>query len=163
MTRRRDVLLASVLAAALAAGCGAGRPEPARVDPANDQCASCRMVVSEPRFAAQVMAPGEEPRFYDDLQCLRDGLRAAPPPAGAVVFVADVRTGAWVEATRAVFAHVPARATPMGSHWVGYDGEASRQADPEGAGAEPVQAAAIFGAEGLVGRTAGPAAGGGEK
>lgn len=104
------------------------------------------MVISEPRFAAQVAAPGEEPRFYDDLRCLHDGLRAAPPQAGAVVFVTDVRTGAWVEASRAVFARAPAMATPMGSHWVAYADAASRRADPDGAGAEPLPASTVLGA-----------------
>lgn len=146
MTRRRVLLLAPVLAAAFVAGCGDGPPRPAHVDPSNDQCASCRMVISEPRFAAQVAAPGEEPRFYDDLQCLHDGLRAAPPPAGAVVFVTDVRTGAWVDASRAVFARVPALATPMGSHWVAYSDGVSRRADPDAVGAEPLPASTVLGA-----------------
>lgn len=103
------------------------------------------MVVSEPRFAAQVAAPGEEPRFYDDLRCLRDGLRQAPPARGAVVFVADVRTGAWAEATHAVFARVPAMATPMASHWVAWKDDASRLSDPEGRGAEVLPGSVIFG------------------
>ena len=157
MTRRRALPVVTMFAAALAAGCGTGRPRAARVDPANDQCASCRMVISEPRFAAQVAAPGEDPRFYDDLQCLRDGLRAAPPGPGAVLFVTDVRTGAWVEASRAVFARVPAMATPMGSHWVAYADESSRRADPEGTVAEPLQASVILGTGGAF------AAGGGDK
>jgi copper chaperone NosL len=128
------IRIASVLASALLAGCGASSPGPERLDPANDQCAACRMVISEPRFAAQVAAPGE-------------GLRSAPLPRGAVVFVADVRTGAWVEASHAVFARHPAMATPMASHWVAYADEVSRRSDPEGA-AESLPASAVLGAGG---------------
>lgn len=141
-TLHRVAMCAALIAAA---GCGGGPVRPVAVDAAHDQCASCRMVVSEPRFAAQVAAPGEEPRFYDDLRCLRDGLRAVPPPRGAVVFVADVRTGAWAEASRAVFGRVPAMATPMASHWVAWADDASRLADPGGKGAEIVPGSAILG------------------
>ena len=134
------------LAALALAGCVRGPARPAAVDPVNDQCASCRMIVSQPRVAAQVAAPGEEPRFYDDLRCLRDGLRSGPPlPRGAVVFVADRRTGAWVPADRALFVRLAAVDTPMASHWVAYADDASRRADPESAGAEPVPATEILG------------------
>lgn len=137
---------AAGLAAVVLSGCAAGPVTPARVDPANDQCASCRMVVSEPRFAAQVAAPGEEPRFYDDLLCLREGLRQGPPlPRGAVVFVADARTGAWVPAGRAVYARAPGLATPMASHWAAWADDDSRRLDPVGSDAQPVAAAEILG------------------
>src|SRR5262249_3415170 len=136
-----------MLAAAFAIGCSGGPVKPAAIDRANDQCASCRMVLSDVRFAAQVAAPGEEPRFFDDLRCLHDGLAGGGPlPRGAAIFVTDFRTGAWVPATGAVFARVPAVDTPMASHWVAWADEASRRSDPAGAQAVPVQAEEILGA-----------------
>jgi copper chaperone NosL len=138
-----------LLPAGLALGCGGGPVRPAAIDRANDQCSSCRMIVSDARFAAQVAAPGEEPRFFDDLRCLRDGLRSGPPLArGAVIFVTDFRTGAWVPAASAVFARLPAVDTPMASHWVAWADEASRRADPGGAQAETVPAEEILGTGG---------------
>jgi copper chaperone NosL len=125
--------------------CAQGEVKPAAIDPANDQCASCRMIVSEPRFAAQVAAPGEEPRFFDDLRCLRDGLRAGPLPQGAVVFVADHRTGEWVKADRAVFARLAGIDTPMASHWAAWASDTSRRADPAAAEAAPLAAADVLG------------------
>jgi len=59
------------LALALTA-CTRGPAHPGTLDTRNDACAHCRMAVSDPRFAAQLAAPGEEPRFFDDLGCLRD-------------------------------------------------------------------------------------------
>ena len=127
-------------------GCAPGEARPASLDAAGDQCASCRMLISEPRLAAQIAAPGEEPRFYDDLRCLRDGLRAGRPlPRGAVVFVADHRTGDWVRADRALFVYLPAVSTPMASHWAAYASDASRRADPAAAGSAPVAADTILG------------------
>ena len=133
-------------AAGIALGCLGGPVRPVSIDRANDQCASCRMIVSDARFAAQLDAPGEEPLFFDDLRCLRDGLAGARPlPPGAVIFVTDFRTGAWVPASGAVFARVDAIATPMASHWVAWADETSRRADPAGEQGVPIAATEILG------------------
>jgi copper chaperone NosL len=147
LTSLTAATLAVALTGTLAAlSCAPGPARPVSIDPANDQCASCRMIVSEPRFAAQIVLPGEEPRLFDDLGCLRDSLRSGPPlPPSAVVFVADHRTKAWVPADRAVFALLPAGDTPMASRLVAHEDEASRRADPDAAGATPVSPAAILG------------------
>lgn len=141
-------LAALVLAVALTA-CQRGPPGPAKLDTRNDACAHCRMAVSDARFAAQVVAPREEPRFFDDLGCLRDWLREHPaPPPGAVAYVADHRTRAWVRAATAAYARAPGLATPMGSHLVAHQDAASRADDAAAGGASPVDAAEIFGAAG---------------
>ncbi len=107
------------------------------------------MAVSAPRFAAQLVAPGEEPRFFDDLGCLRDWLRAHPAaPRGAVAYVADHRDGAWVPAAAAVYARVPGLATPMGSELVAHQDAASRVADRSLGRAVPVAPAELFGPAG---------------
>jgi copper chaperone NosL len=133
-----------------AVACRRGPPQPARLDTRNDACAHCRMAVSNPRFAAQLAAPREEPRFFDDLGCLRDFLQAAhpQPPRGALAYVADHRTGAWVRAAAAVYARVPGLETPMGSHLVAHQDAASRDADRDSAGGIPIAAAEIFGPAG---------------
>ena len=139
------------LAALLVAGvaCTRGPPEPAAVDTKNDSCASCRMAVSDVRFAAQLVAPGEEPRFFDDVGCLRDYLRRGPKlPAGTVAYVADHRTRAWQRASRAVFTRRDALETPMASHLIAHGSAASRDSDPEAAGGTPVSTAELFGPAG---------------
>ncbi len=137
---------ALVLAAALAAsGCQRGPPAPAPLDTRNESCARCRMMVSDARFAAQLVAPGEEPRFFDDVGCLRDRLREGAVPRGSVASVADHRPRAWVRAAAAVYTRVPGLATPMDSHLVAHADAASRAADPDAAGGAPVSLAEIFG------------------
>jgi len=137
------------LALALAA-CTRGPAQPGTLDTRNDACAHCRMAVSDPRFAAQLAAPGEEPRFFDDLGCLRDWLAGKPPlPRGAVAFVADHRTRQWVRASRAVFTHQPGLETPMSSHLVAHENAVSRDADPAAAGGRAMEAREVFGPAGL--------------
>ena len=128
------------------AGCSRKPLGPAPLDTRNDSCASCRMAVSDARFAAQLVAPGEEPKFFDDLGCLRDYLAAKPSlPRGTVAFVADHRTREWVRASRATFTRCEGLETPMSSHLVAHASPASRDADAAAAGGKPVGLVEMFG------------------
>jgi copper chaperone NosL len=140
-------LWAASLAAVLAA-CSRGVPGPAQLDARNDACAFCRMAVSDPRTAAQLLAPGEEPKFFDDIGCLRGYLASAKLPRSAVAYVADHRTRAWVRADRAVYVRNEAAETPMGSHLLAYTDAASRDADPVSSAGQRVSAAEVFGPSG---------------
>ena len=143
--RSSSVAIVALVAAALALSCGPGAPEPALLDTRHEQCASCRMAVSSAVFASQLVAPGELPRFFDDLGCLADFLKAGKAPARAVTFVADHRTKAWVRADRAVYTRVPGLETPMGSLVIAHADAASRDQDADARAGTPVAAAELFG------------------
>lgn len=129
-----------------AAACGTGPLSPATLDTRNDACAECRMTVSSARFASQIVVPGEEPRFFDDLGCLAAHLREGPAlPARAAVYVADHRTREWAPADSAVYTKVDGLATPMGSHVVAHASPASRDGDATVRGGAPVDPHAFFG------------------
>jgi copper chaperone NosL len=139
-------MTSAVLTAALTlVTCGGGAPEPAALDTRNEACASCRMAVSSAVFASQLVAPGELPRFFDDLGCLGDFLKAGKAPRDATAFVADHRTKAWVRADRAVYTRVPGLETPMGSHVIAHADASSRDQDGDARGGTPVAAAELFG------------------
>ena len=128
-----------------ASACSRGPLAPAPLDTRNDSCAECRMTVSAARFASQIVAPGEEPRFFDDLGCLAAHLRNRPPlPSGAVVYVADHRTREWAVAASAVFTKAAGLDTPMGSGVVAHASPTSRDADPAAAAGKPVDARVYF-------------------
>lgn len=144
---RAAATIAALLLAA-ASACAAGAPPPAPLDTRHESCAWCRMSVSSQRFAAQIVAPAEEPLFFDDLGCLRDWLAgggAARLAKGAIAYVADHRTGDWVPAASAVYVRVGPLETPMGSHLLAHADAASRAADDEAKGGEPLAAAEVFG------------------
>jgi copper chaperone NosL len=141
-------------AALLLASCASGPPEPAALDTRNEACAWCRMAVSEARFAGQVVAPSEEPRFFDDVGCLARYLSSAKAlPPRAVAYVADHRTKAWVRADRAVYTAVGSLSTPMGSHLIAHADAASRAADPAAGSGTPRTPADVFGPGGAPGAT----------
>ena len=121
-------------------------PGPAALDTRSDACAWCRMAVSDQRFAAQLVAPAEDPRFFDDVGCLANYLRAKQGlPKGAHAYVADHRTQAWVEAGAAVYSKLETIETPMGSHLVAHADAASRRADAEASGGLALSPAEVFG------------------
>jgi copper chaperone NosL len=125
------------------AACGSSTPRPIAIDTNHEACRRCRMIVSDPRLAAQIVAAADEPLIFDDLGCLRDHLASSPVPADAVIYVADHRTGEWVSARHAIFTRVPAASTPMGSHLVAHANAASRDADPVTRAGESVEVSAV--------------------
>lgn len=110
MTQRTRWMMAVWLLAASGCGSGALEPQPLPLDHA--ECASCRMMISSLDHAAQAVAPGEEPRFYDDRGCLAKDVASLPPDARLFVQL-DAGAG-WIEAGAAFFAFATNAKTPMG-------------------------------------------------
>ncbi len=134
VTNWRKAITATVALAALTA-CGGSAVGPAEIDTRHDACRFCRMTVSDLRFAAQVVAPGDEPLAFDDLGCLASYLTGRQAlRSDAVVFVADHRTREWVRADAATFTRVTSLETPMSSHMIAHRDAASRDADPDARG-----------------------------
>ncbi len=137
---------AVTLFVAVALGCSSGKALPSILDTKNDSCAFCRMPVSDAHLAAQLAAPGEETKFFDDIGCLRDFLEHnAPPRTETVAYVADHRTGAWVRASAAVFGRCPALETPMGSHLIAHADAFSRDHDAGSGGCTQTSVQEVFG------------------
>ncbi len=151
MTRtwRSRRALAALAAAAWLLGstsaCGQSRPSPATLDTANEDCARCRMRVSDQHFAAQIVSPGERPRFFDDLGCFVSAITSTSVPPGAMAYVADHRTAEWIPAATAVYTRLPQLDTPMNSHLIAHASADSRAADRLAAGGEALTIVQVFG------------------
>ncbi len=136
MSRPRAVAVVALLVSL--AACQARDVGPASLAP-DTTCAYCRMRVSDPRLASQILIPGEEPQFFDDLGCLTRFLTDATDiPPGARIYVADHRTGAWTPADRAVYTRTASVTAPMGSPLIAHASAVSRDADPAAAGGTDV-------------------------
>jgi copper chaperone NosL len=149
MTTRRPaaapLLAAALLAATFLPSCSEAPAGPAELDTKHEQCAFCRMGVSDRRFAAQVTAPGAQPKFFDDAGCLRDWLKEPTEMAPWTAWVSDHRTKTFVPAATAVFGKSPTVQTPMSSGILAWADAASRDADPGAAGATPLERAEVIG------------------
>ena len=143
---------ALIVALGCAVACGGGAPVAVSLQPGTP-CAHCRMTLLDQKLASQLLAPGEEPRFFDDLGCLTAFLAAHPAQPRTRAFVADHLTGAWVDAARAAYSRSAAIGTPMGSHLVAHADAAARAADTSIRDAQPLTAGMVFGAVGAPGGT----------
>lgn len=128
----------------VATSCAGGPARPAAIALGQDPCAHCRMVIVSQATAAQIAAPGEEPRFFDEIGCLRDYLGAVVVAPDAMVYVADHRTHVWVDARQAVFTRTSV-STPMASGLLAHADARSRDADPAARQGDPVSASTILG------------------
>lgn len=129
----------------LLTGCAGQSPAPVAIRTGEDACAFCRMTIVSVSTAAQVVRPGEEPVMFDEIGCLQRYLAGTTIPGTATVFVADHRTGAWVNANDAVFTKT-AMQTPMSSGLLAHADAASRDADGAAAGGIPVARSLVIGA-----------------
>ncbi len=132
--RRRAFLgrAAGTLFVPLAAACAEAddRSAPARVRHDRDTCERCRMLISDPRFAAQARVAGVRDAYkYDDIGCAVIHLKhlGKDTDVSTRIWVADVASAAdrvvWHDARSARY--LPGRSSPMG-----YDHAAVAEARP---------------------------------
>ncbi len=138
MIRRREFLcLSGGLLLAPLAGCGRKDNWPegmAEIKWDRDTCVRCNMVISDPRFAAQLRGGEKNTAFkFDDIGCLVFWLRdkaaqhawmAEPATRMWVADSTDMRGATWLDARRAHF--LGGRLSPMG-----YNFAAVRDAVPQ--------------------------------
>lgn len=100
----------ATLSALAALACGpAGGPQPIAYD--REPCSQCRMLISEPRFAAQLETQDGEIRNFDDPGCLLAALTAQSQEFRALWFH-HLHEDRWLDAEHVAFA--PTQRTPMG-------------------------------------------------
>jgi copper chaperone NosL len=101
--------LLGLIALAGAACAPADGPRPIVYD--REACAHCRMLISEPRFAAQLETREGEVLSFDDPGCLLAELAKRAPPVRELWFH-HLREDRWLDAEQVAFA--PTEPTPMG-------------------------------------------------
>ncbi len=119
MMRKLDAVRTAVAVAALLA-CQAGRPRPVEIAWNEESCSHCRMAVSEREFAAEVVAPGGQVDYFDDVGCLAAWVSEHRPPAEAGIYVVDFETGEWLNAESAHYVKTDRIPTPMASGLVAF-------------------------------------------
>jgi len=108
-----------IVAAALA-GCGTSELRPVELFP-EDECAHCRMSVSDPKFASEIITQNGEVFKFDDLSCLDKFRKHRNDQAIAAIFVKDFETTRWLRYEQSVIIETGI-ATPMGSGKIAVSG-----------------------------------------
>lgn len=126
----RRVILASA-AMALLVACGSSGP--GDVHWGVEECAQCQMVISDERYAAQVVDRRGNTFKFDAIECMTAFLNGGKLAASdlASVWVADGRDS-WVAAEDAHFVHSENIRSPMGGGLTAHtSAEAARQLQAE--------------------------------
>jgi hypothetical protein len=101
--------------------CGPKEIRPADLFP-EDQCASCRMAVSDGAFASQILYDDGSAAKFDDLRCFDNYRKAHPSEEFVEMFVADYETKEWIPYGRSVIV-LTGIETPMGSGRIAVGGQ----------------------------------------
>jgi len=94
-------------------GCTSSDIKPVDIYP-EDQCAQCRMAVSNEAFASEIITNDGRVFKFDDLGCLETFLQRQSDLALAAIYVKDYQTRAWLLRERSVFVQTSLK-TPMAS------------------------------------------------
>jgi copper chaperone NosL len=89
----------------------------------DDACASCRMLISEHRYATELIDHGGETYKFDDIACmLRFAHSRGIERSGAKFYVTDYTSGSdWIDASAAYFVRLRSSvSSPMGSGYVAF-------------------------------------------
>ncbi len=79
-----------------------------------DMCASCKMAISDHRFASEILTESGDVLKFDDLACLENYRAVHPDLRIAAQFVKDYEAGTWLRWEDAVIV-TTGLFTPMGS------------------------------------------------
>jgi hypothetical protein len=122
-------LLAAVVAALAAAGCGQSVPGPHPVELGRSTCAKCRSVIASLDAAAQLARSDGTARLYDDLGCM-----ATDPVAlrgGGERYVQMAGGKGWARVEDVTFASPPGSKSPQGYNYFAFPEEESRRLAPD--------------------------------
>jgi copper chaperone NosL len=114
--------LGTLLALLLLAACESKPKGPVPIN-ADDACASCRMAISERRYAAELVEQDGTVDKFDDIACmLRFAHAHAKEASTARFYVTDYRTGTdWIDARRSYFVKLATSvSSPMASGLVAF-------------------------------------------
>lgn len=102
----------ALLFALLAAACGTAGPR--EIVAGVDQCQFCRMEISDPKFATQVVLSTGKIQVFDSVECLAGFVAGNPEAAIKSVWVADANSGQFIAAERAGYLIDGSLRGPMG-------------------------------------------------
>jgi len=96
-------------------------PGPAEISVGKDQCDNCKMTISEPKYATQLVTDKGKIYKFDDISCLNDYQNSnAESVANATAYAADFPTGEFIESSTATFIKGGLIKSPMGGNTQAY-------------------------------------------
>ena len=86
----------------------------------SERCATCRMIITDPRFAAARRAGLRSEEHFDDIVCMVNTIDPRDAATGARFFVHDYEDRSWLDAGAATYVVAATIQTPMLSGLAAY-------------------------------------------
>jgi copper chaperone NosL len=110
-----------ITTALLLAGCADG---PRDIEVGAEECAHCRMIVSEERFAAQLRTEQGRSYVFDSIECMAEFVQDAAATDETTIrgmWVTEFdQPGSWIPAREAAYLRSPQLRSPMGLNLSAY-------------------------------------------
>jgi copper chaperone NosL len=116
----KKLVFVALFLAVIVAGCSRQTAlVPPEIHYGFDTCTGCGMIISDPHYAAALIwrstsDDSGQTAVFDDVACLLDWRQQHPNALIAAVWVKNVRTTSWLNASSALFVKSSQLHTPMG-------------------------------------------------
>lgn len=102
-----------------------------------DECAYCKMIISDPKFAAELVSKTGKVFKYDSAECLIKELKGAPTEKYTIMAVSDYnRDQVFIDADKAIFLISEGVPSPMGANLSSYSDRQSAETVRQAKGGE---------------------------
>lgn len=107
----KNLIFSTMFVLLTAFTCSGGSPHDPHWN--KEACAHCRMILSEPRYAVQLIGPDNRTRYYDDLSCALNHQTEMPELQKGTLYVRPYGAENWIETSTARY--TKGLMTPMNS------------------------------------------------
>jgi len=97
-----------------------------------DSCERCRMIISDKRFAAELIDQKGEALKFDDVGCMADYMKGSEKEGAKplAMYVTDFGTGEWIDAGKAFYLLNPELKSPMGYNIAAFGSAGAMKGSP---------------------------------
>jgi copper chaperone NosL len=111
----------------LTTACAHEKPKPVDIDP-GDMCQSCKMAISQKKYAAEFVDKDGAVFKFDDIGCMSRFVRhRGLEDKVEAWFVVDYRTQQWLQAENATYIKSASLPSPMGSGLIAVENRADAE------------------------------------
>lgn len=112
---KHELIIASAAVMFFASGCSTSEPAPIRLG--KDECAHCKMILTDPKFGAEIITKTNKIYKFDDVNCLNNYIHDKEKIAAQInliFFVDYAQEGKFILAEKACFLQTNELNSPMG-------------------------------------------------
>ncbi|HET7290196.1 MAG TPA: nitrous oxide reductase accessory protein NosL [Thermodesulfobacteriota bacterium] len=97
-----------------------------------DVCERCKMIISDKRFAAELVDQKGEALMFDDVGCMADYMKGSEKEGAKplAMYVTDFSTGEWIDAGKAFYLLNPELKSPMGYNIAAFGSSEAMKGSP---------------------------------